>query len=206
MSENDLDYSSNGLMLYLHYLRDFPASGRKFYVRSTLLGNGETMKTDSGNLMVWKSKIIDSNDIVTQNEQGHKLMQDINASKEMFNANTLLAIMDDCTWIKDLHSYLRINLVKNNLVLALELIDVNEFEPFAAASRDINSKDGTIMYGAFDLPLYNVPDFNKPNSDHGPIGYNLIFIIDNPKEKAVKPKATKNNVVMPLLNLKKNVS
>lgn len=206
MPVKDPNYSSNGLMLYLHYLRNFPASKRKFYIKSSLLSNRIPVKTDTGDDMVWKSKIIDSNDVVTQTEQGHRVMRDINASKEIYNAQTLLPIMDDCTWIKDLYSYLWSNLAKNDLVLIFEFFNVNEPDSFAAASKSISSKDGTIMYGAFDLPVHKVPDPNSANGIYAVSDYNLVFIIDNPKEKAMKPKESKNNVVMPLLNLMKNVS
>jgi hypothetical protein len=194
--------------LYLHYLRNFPETDIKFHIICSLLSKEKPLKSDSGENMLWKSNLIDSSKFVTQNTNGRKVMRDINASNEINNAQTIIPVMDDCIWIKDLYSYIWKDLANNDILLAFEFVNDDEVEPFAIASMKLSSKNGTIKYGAYDLPVHNSKYHQSPNRGYDPDVFNLVFIIDNPKQEALRPKPAKDrkNKKVPPIDFSKIVN
>ena len=91
----DPNYSANGLLVYLHYIKDIPVEKpTKLKITCSLLLGDEELTTDSNEQMNWTSKFINTRDIIKQDDEGHKKMQAIHAQTEIHSGSTVLPVID----------------------------------------------------------------------------------------------------------------
>lgn len=195
-------YSTNGVLIYLHYFKDInPSVFESIFVKWTLLKDSQVLTDNDDDQMIWNSKNILKKETLEQNLEGQEMMKQMNAEREINQATTVLPILDKVTWVKDFYNMLLSDDLKSNLYLNLSIYaNNNKSLPIGSTTLQINNEDGTIKYGTFDLPLYEYSDYRGGEIKSRPLGFSIVFILNNPKNiqaKAGTKEKPKINILPP---------
>lgn len=136
--------------------------------------------------MKWKTKSVSTKGVLSQTKVGQQKMIQINADTEVGGSSTVLPILDNVTWYKNLYNMLWQDDLRDDLYLNIEVFVNDDINPDGVATLKINNADGTVKYGSYDIPIQSMDGGSHYQDNYGS-GYSLVFLINEPKETAKKP-------------------
>ena len=107
-------------------------------------------------------------------------MREINANDIIGTSITVLPILDNITWVKNLYKMLLNENPNGDLKLNLLVYENNSQTPTGSTTLKINNDDCSIKYGSYDLPIYAYSGSQEENVSL-PLGYSLVVILNEPK-------------------------
>jgi len=119
MPQKDPHYSASGLLVYLHYLKNYPIDSLdKVTITWSLYLGSSQLYDDYGNPMQWTSQPAHTSQGLNSNSSLEEFSR-INAASEFQQWDTVLKIMENTSWIKGkLSSYIwLLNPLANSLGL-----------------------------------------------------------------------------------------
>ncbi|CAI2359223.1 unnamed protein product [Moneuplotes crassus] len=182
-------YSSNGLLLFLQFLKNFPTNkAGNFTVRSSLLFNENAAKDKFGQDCYWVSDSVQFTANLEQTPQNMFKIQEVTKVENLDRNDTVLPIMKTNIWHRNFYDLVWNSNLEHDLYLFLEILENGSSYPTGVTVLKVNNEDGTARVGSHELPVYKYPlkDY-KDVSKSEPLGYSLALTINEPKPDVAQP-------------------
>ena len=197
--QRDPFYSNSGVLLYLHFLRNFPLKSKgNLHVRSSLFYKNSVVKDSEDNQCYWMSEKVLMSDNLEQIPANISKIKEFVKKDDLFQDDKVMPLIQTNTWHKDFYKMLWNNSLKDDLYLILEVIENDDHHPLGITTLKINKNDGSIKYGKYELPVYNYPlrDITNPKLNED-LKFSFAFILNEPMPLVLsKSKDVQNSTVL----------
>lgn len=128
--QHDPFYSNAGVLLYLHYLKNFPKKmGGGIHVRSSLMYNNNLAKDDYKSECYWMSEQVPMNQNLEQIPANMFKIQDVVKLENINRSDMVMPLVQANTWYRDFYKMLWENSLQHDLYLILEIVENNSTYP-----------------------------------------------------------------------------
>ncbi|CAI2387683.1 unnamed protein product [Moneuplotes crassus] len=178
--------SVEGIMLYLHYFKNFPMNiAKHVYIRSRLQLGADPIRDDKDREMSWNTSLINMADFIPQNERGHQMLREMKADQEINQPFTILPIMESTNWMKDFYTMVWDNGNRDKVYIMFEVCEKSSPWPLFYAKLQLTRHDGTIRFGRDELPLYKYTKHRGKERKDKIHSYLVLIIHFSEKENSI---------------------
>jgi len=183
-------YSNTGILLYIHYLKNYPMKAQgDLIVRSSLIYNGNPAKDQYDRNCLWITEKIPISNNLNQIPKNMFKIENIVKINTIHKNDTVLPITKPHVWLQNFYNVFWEDNLNHDLILFLEILENNNSYPSGVAVLKLNKEDGTLKVGSYELPVYKYPLHDYMHPEKGEVlGYNLVFIINEPKPEINQPQ------------------
>lgn len=183
-------YECSGINVFVHFVKNYEPSGF-IRVRCTLYEGPILVRDNNGKACQWSSRIIHPEEAIVPNQNNLEKLQKmgvyIYSEAKYGKKDIVVPVNDDKSWLRDFYKMIWDNDLKNDLYLMVELMVkenpytggtfknlaiqdpdtvIQEYTTKAATMIKCSNFDGTIRYGSYEIPFFQIPlDRAKPSNN-----------------------------------------